>query len=228
MATATPITGGNLVAPDGQQIPNRATISHDEFLTLLIAELTNQDPLEPIKGQEMAAQLAQFGSLERLYSIDQQLGENLKLDLLMTQAVNNTMAASLIGREVEAVGDSIMLTGGEAKLRFRLSDSAAEVTLTLHDESGQIVRSIQRTDLEAGEHDVVWNGTDADGQLLSDGIYRLSISAKDADGIVVNTITTTGGVITGISYETGTAVLMVGDIAIPMGSVISIRIADGG
>ena len=71
-------------------------------------------------------------------------------------------------------------------------------------------------------------GTDADGQLLSDGIYRLSISAKDADGIVVNTITTTGGVITGISYETGTAVLMVGDIAIPMGSVISIRIAEGG
>ncbi len=227
MVEATQPTGGNLAVPQGQQPVNRATISQDQFLTLLIAELSNQDPLSPITGQEMASQLAQFGTLERLYSIDQQIGANLDIDLLMTQAVTNTMAASLIGREVEALGDSVTLSGGQADLHFRLEDAAAEVTITLLDESGQVVRTIQLTDLLADEHDVVWNGMDASGQNLSDGVYHLAITASDAGGNVVNAFMTSSGIITGVSYETGTAVLMVGELMIPMGNVITIRIPEG-
>ncbi len=227
MVDAPQAAGGNLVLPEGIQPQNRATITQDEFLTLLIAELANQDPLAPMKSQEMASQLAQFGSLERLYSIDRQLGESIDVDLVMNQAINNTMAASLIGRELVAVGDSIILKGGEANLHFTLEDPAAEVTITILDESGQVVRTIKRQDLLDGEQAVVWNGTDDSGRLLSDGVYRFKITASDADGNTVNALTTASGIITGVSYETGVAILLVGDLEFPMGSVITIRIPEG-
>ncbi|MFB0516433.1 MAG: flagellar hook assembly protein FlgD [Candidatus Neomarinimicrobiota bacterium] len=226
MVDATQATGGSLVFTEGIQSNNSVTITHDEFLTLLIAELENQDPLAPMQSQEMAAQLAQFGSLERLYSIDRQIGESLNVDLLMTQAVNNTMAANLIGRELVAVGDSILLKDGGATLHFKLEDPAAEVTITILDESGQAVRTIRREDLLDGEQEVVWNGADDAGRLLSEGVYRFNITARDADGNPVNAVTTASGIITGISYETGMAVLLVGDLEFPMGNVISIRIPE--
>jgi len=226
MVDVTQATGGAPVLPEGIQPHDRATITHDEFLTLLIVELENQDPLAPMQSQEMAAQLAQFASLERLYSIDRRLAESLNLDLLMTQAVNNTMAASLIGREIVAVGDNFILKDGSANLYFTLADPAAEVTITILDESGQVVRTIRRQDLFDGEQNVVWNGTDDSGRSLSDGVYHFTITASDAEGNTVSAVTTASGIITGVSYETGMAVLLVGDLEFPMGNVISIRIPE--
>ncbi len=226
MVDATQAITGSSVYPGAVQSGNSTTITHDEFLTLLITELENQDPLAPIDSHEMAAQMAQFGSLERLYSIDQQLGENLDIDLVMNQAINNTMAASLIGREMVAVGDSTILNDGTANLRFELGDPAAEVTITILDESGQAVRTIKCTDLLDGEQIVVWNGTDDSSRLLGDGVYRFKVTASDANGSAVNVITTASGIITGVSYETGTAVLLVGDLEFPIGNVISIRLPE--
>ncbi len=228
MIDAAQAIGGSLVSPEGLQPNDRTTtITHDEFLTLLIAELENQDPLAPMSSQDMASQLAQFGSLERLYSIDQQIGESLDVDLVMSQAINNTMAASLIGRELVAVGDSTVLKGGQSNLNFVLEDPAAEVTITILDEDGQVVRAIRREDLLSGEQAVLWNGTDNSGRSLPDGVYRFTITASDADGNAINAITTASGVITGVSYDTGMAILLVGDREFPMGNVISIRIPEG-
>lgn len=228
MVDAAQAIGGSPVSPGGLQPSDRTTtITHDEFLTLLIAELENQDPLAPMSSQDMASQLAQFGSLERLYSIDQQLGESLDVDLVMNQAINNTMAASLIGKELVAVGDSAVLNGGQANLHFVLEDPAAEVTITILDEAGQVVRTIGSNNLLGGEQTVVWNGTDSSGRSMSDGVYRFTITASDADGNPINAITTASGIITGVSYETGVAILLVGDLEFPMGNVISIRIPEG-
>ena len=74
---------------------------------------------------------------------------------------------------------------------------------------------------------MVWNGTDSSDRSLSDGVYSFTITASDADGNAVNAITTASGVITGVSYETGVAILLVGDLEFPMGNVISIRIPEG-
>jgi flagellar basal-body rod modification protein FlgD len=223
MADAIQASGSNQVLPEGIQPHNRTTINHDEFLTLLIAQLENQDPLAPMQSHEMAAQLAQFGSLETLSSIDSQLSESLDVDMVMTQAINNTMAANLIGREVTAVGDSIVLNDGDANLHFTLEDPASDVTIVIYDESGQAVRTISRQDLPNGEQIIEWNGTDDSGRLLSDGVYHFEIAAEDAEGNAVNAVTTASGIITGVSYETGVAVLLVGDLEFPMGNVISIR-----
>ncbi|UCH62535.1 MAG: hypothetical protein JSU77_12160 [Fidelibacterota bacterium] len=227
MVDATQATSGGAVMPEGIQPHDRATITHDEFLTLLMTELENQDPLAPMQSQEMAAQLAQFASLERLYSIDEQLGESLDVDLVMNQAINNTMAASLIGREVVAVGDSAVLKGGQANLHFTLEDPAAEVTITILDEAGQVVRTIRSNNLLGGEQVVAWDGTDNSGRSTSDGVYRFTITASDGDGNTVNAVTTASGIITGVNYETGIAILQVGDLEFPMGNVISIRKPEG-
>ena len=100
MVDATQATTASSVYSTVTSSEDRTTLNQEEFLTLLITELENQDPLSPMESQEMATQMAQFSSLGCLYSIDEQLGESLGYDLVMNQAINNTLAASLIGKEI--------------------------------------------------------------------------------------------------------------------------------
>ena len=230
MIEATAAIGSLSDASSGTQIA-RSTgtiINHEQFLTLLVAQLKNQDPLEPMSNQEFAAQMAQFGQLERLNSIDNRLAQSLEATVLSTQAVNNTMAASLIGKKVLAIGDAIILeTGGSADLYVSLAGPAETVIIDILNAEGEVVRTIQQRTMLPGGQTIGWDGTDDAGDPLAGGIYTYRVSAKDIDGHAVTALTATSGIITGVSYEGGIATLMVGDILFAMGDVISISAAGG-
>lgn len=204
-----------------------ATLDHDQFLTLLVAQLENQDPLEPMSNQEFAAQMAQFGQLERLNSIDESLSRNLEAQVLSTQAVTNTMAASLIGKQVLAVGDTIILDGSGADLYVSPQEPADTVTIDILNAEGEVVRTIRQQGLLAGGQTIGWDGTDDAGDPVPWGTYRYEVRALASDGSAVDVLTASSGIITGVSYEGGIATLMVGDSLFPMGDVISIKVAGG-
>ncbi|MCH8327476.1 MAG: hypothetical protein IID15_03005 [Candidatus Marinimicrobia bacterium] len=209
---------------------NRSTgtsIDSEQFLTLLVAQLRNQDPLEPMSNQEFAAQMAQFGQLERLANIDDSLKESLRAQVLSTQAVTNTMAAALIGKEVLAVGDSVELSQDGAVLNVSLSGPAETVTIKIYDNDGKLVRTIGQEDMPIGANTIAWDGLDNAGDALESGTYVYEVVAVDASGKLVDAILASSGIITGVSYEGGVATLMVGDRRFAMGDVISIS-APGG
>jgi flagellar basal-body rod modification protein FlgD len=224
MLETTQAIGGAIPGAGGSQIERTtgAIIDHEQFLTLLVTQMQNQDPLEPMSNQEFAAQMAQFGQLERLNSIDGNLVASLEAQVLSTQAVTNTMAASLIGKEVLAAGNSIVLDGGNAKLYVSLADPAEKMTIDIYNDEGKVVWSIQTGAKSAGPQTIAWDGTNNAGDPLPDGIYTYRVDAKDINGQVVELLTATSGIITGVSYESGIATLMVGDLFFPMGDVISI------
>ena len=98
----TPVTNQptqNLFGPADQ-----GTLGKEDFLRLLVTQLRNQDPINPVKGEDFAAQLAQFSSVEQLQNINANLENNLEMDLLLNQALNNTLATTLIGNNVKAIG----------------------------------------------------------------------------------------------------------------------------
>lgn len=200
-------------------------MDQEQFLTLMIVQLQNQDPTSPMESKDMAAQMAQFSSLQVLNSIDKKIGISLETEVLSTQAVNNTMAASLIGKEVIAVGDGLVLDQGQGKIRYSLLGEAREVRLTITDIDGNTVRVIDVGSQSVGEQIYDWDGIDIDGNSLSDGVYRYKISAVDADDKPVGVFQASSGVITGVNYEGGVASLMVSGMVFPMGDVISIRMA---
>ncbi len=201
-----------------------ATMGKEDFLKLLMAQLANQDPLNPMENTEFVAQLAQFSSLE------QQMATNEGLSMLqMGQAsMTNTQIAGLIGKEVEANGNVLQVTQqGPTGINYDLSAPAAEVTVTIRDTQGNIIRSLELGPRGSGLNTSTWDGKDINGNLVQPGTYQMEVSAKDIDGNAVDASTKFTGIVSGVSYEGGIPVLEIGSSTVRVGDVIAIRIPTG-
>jgi flagellar basal-body rod modification protein FlgD len=202
-------------------------VDKDGFLKLLIAQMQNQDPLSPMDNTEFLSQMAQFSELEQLQNINGNLTSSLQWDLLFNQTINNTMATSLIGREVEAFGDEIVLgENGAAKVRYELSAFAKDVSFEVLDSEGNTVYSEQKTAVDAGSYSWEWDGRGDNGTRLPAGTYQFRITALDTDGGSVNTRAYRTGIVTGVQYIDGAAYLTVGGQTMSLADVQSINLAE--
>ena len=197
--------------------------SKDDFLELLVKELQYQDPLSPMSNQEFTSHLAQLSSLEKLGSIDSNLEQGVQLDMLLTQALNNTLASTLIGKKVKAAGNSFVLNSGEPEtVYFSLDSAAKKIIVRIYDSGGRLVKEYTMENLSKGEHSVTWDGKDEDGNSLPDGEYTFQVDAFDVDGNSVSVTTYLTGFVSGIKYEEGKAYLVVGDEKIAFSNVMEI------
>ncbi len=205
-----------------------AALGKDDFLRLLVAQLRNQDPLNPVKGEDFAAQLAQFSSLEQLQNMNANLQNNLEMDLLLNQALNNTLATTLIGNKVKAIGNSVTKTAGEdAEMHYRLASTAQKVTINITDTNGVVVRTVELSGQTSGDHSFAWDGKDNSGNELSEGVYQFSVAAEDGSGNDIGALTFISGLISGIRYNNGAAMLLLGDVEISMADVFEIGFNPG-
>lgn len=166
-------------------------LGKEDFLKLMLAQLKAQDPLNPQDGAEYVAQLAQFTSVERLMNIEEGLG-NVAMAALSTNA---TMAAGLIGKHVRLEGNSITFDGeSKEKLDFELGKDAKAVTITIKDDKGVVVDTVQMSGKE-GTNSYEWTGQvkgdDGTTTDLPKGTYSFSIEATDDQGEKVDAKTTT-------------------------------------
>ena len=190
----------------------------NQFLNLLVAQLQNQDPLEPLDANEFTAQLVQFASVE------QQIQQNSNLEKLL--AVNeNAQAATMVnylGTVVEVSGSEFQLLNGQAMMTYTLPAGVQDTTLTIVDASGKSVFSTDgQTDV--GMHQVGWDGTNNDGEQLDDGAYKLIVSAKDADGNLMDVSQTVFGYVTATGISDGNVTISMGNIETDMTNIISVE-----
>lgn len=198
-------------------------LSREDFLQLLVAQLRNQDPLSPMESQEFAADLAQFSSLEQLVGVNERLEESIGTDVVLAQAINNTLAATLLGQDVTTYGNDVSLESGkDATMSFALAQKSADVQILIRNESGAIVRTISQESMEAGKQSVEWDGKNDSGKLLPGGNYTFEVSAYDAEGESVPSQTYSTGRISGVRYENGQAVLIVNGKPIAFSNVLQV------
>lgn len=109
----SPFEPGGVVESNtsANQAAASAVMGKDDFLRLLVTQLGNQDPLNPMDGQEFAAQLAQFSSVEQLLNISDVLAQNGEMNGLLAQSINSGVASGLIGKTVQASGNAISWDG---------------------------------------------------------------------------------------------------------------------
>lgn len=191
----------------------------ETFLTLLTAQLKNQDPLSPLDSNEFTAQLTQMSGVE------QQLLTNDLLTSLLTaqQTQGMTGASSYIGKEVTAVWAADRLTAGKANFSYELGAAASRATLQVVDGAGKVVWTGNAPALSEGQHDFVWDGsTTAGGKAPDGGVYSLKITASNAAGTVTSQALTRGQV-TGVELYDGIPYLNVGNSIVPMSAVIGLR-----
>ena len=172
------------------------TLNETDFLSLLTTELQNQDPLNPSDSSDMAAQMAQFASVEQLTNINTQL-----TNMVSSQSsMQNTMAAGLIGENVVATGDTVTLNG-QASLNYTLQNNAAHVTVSIFNSSGALVNKQVLGSENAGANSYTWKGNDQNGNTLPSGQYTFAVSAVDSSGNAVTATPLTTGTVTGVTYS---------------------------
>jgi len=194
-----------------------------EFLQMLVAQLRHQDPLSPMESQQFASQLAEFSSLEELSSIDDSVTQGVNVDLLLTQAINNTLATTLIGKNVLAYGNTITLGESDpADFQFNLGRPAEEVEVTIYDANGTAVRTLSLNGLSDGSHSFSWDGNNKEGERLPAGSYTFEVSATDSDGAPVESSTLSTGMVSAVKYLEGIAILIVNGNQVKFSDVLEI------
>jgi len=199
-------------------------LGKEEFLNLLVAQLQNQDPLNPMEGQEFASQLAQFSSVEQLTSIDGNIEDSINTDLILSQTINNTLATNLIGKQITALGNQVELKESEPLgLHFELGESAENVKINVKDAAGNIVRTLEAHNLSSGIQSLEWDGLDKDGVELPDGTYTFEVEATDNEGTAINDVRELiRGLAGALQYEGGVAMFKIGNIKVNFGDVLEI------
>lgn len=184
------------------------SLGQDVFLNLLVTQLKNQDPLEPMEGTEFVTQLAQFSELDEMRELTD--GQEALQGYLAS--LNNFSAVSLLGKEVEFTGNGLTLQeGGTADIEFQLPADATKVAVAIYDENGNTVRSWTEGAMDAGRQSLVWNGQDDAGQQVAPGAYSFSITALDGEGAPLTVEQIQTGRVEKVEFQDGNPYLRIGD-----------------
>jgi flagellar basal-body rod modification protein FlgD len=204
-----------------------SNLGKDDFLNLLVTQLRYQDPLEPMQDSDFVAQLAQFSSLEQLSNINTTLGYSSELDYILSQTIANTMATTIIGKEVVAEGNAIYHQyETDSKISFDLESDAHTVEVKIYNETGSLVRTILEQDLEQGMNHVTWDGKDDSGSNVAGGDYTFEITAKDSSDEIVGVQSRLVGIVESVRYVDGKGFLIINGQKIEMSDIIEINLPD--
>ena len=194
-------------------------LGKDEFLKLLVAQLKHQDPMNPMEGNEMAVQLAQFSSVEQLISLNKAFENQAGMQDGIIQALNASTGVGLIGKTVLAAGDQVAVTGGKGTLNASVGGSGGRGVVHLFDASGKKVASQELGTLTPGRKTIDLSGAT---KGLPDGAYTAELQVKDADGKEVAAQTFVSAKIDGIRYTANGPVLSAGKLSIPFAALVEV------
>ncbi|REC96343.1 flagellar hook assembly protein FlgD [Kushneria indalinina] len=189
----------------------------EEFMSLLVAQLKNQDPLNPMENSEFTSQIAQINTVS---GIDK-LNNTLSSITGQIDASQKLQAGAMVGRGVLVEGNKIHVDNNTVlPFGIELDDDAAKVTATITDGSGRIINQYDLTKsgpMSAGVQSFNWDGTDASNTRVEDGTtYQVSIAATDGSGRAVASRALQYGYVSGVMTANNATKL---DLGPNMGSV---------
>jgi flagellar basal-body rod modification protein FlgD len=190
----------------------------EAFLKLLVAQVSQQDPMSPQDSSQYVQQLTQFSTLEQLMSLNKGV-ETLALGQMSN---NSQEALRFVGRDVVARGDSMIHNQGDySEISYEVKGDASEALLTIRDTYGDVV---YETDVRSdkGVQRFTWDGRGKNGQTMPSGRYSVSIEAQ-AGGDTVPVDTFVKGQVTGVRFDQGYPEMMIGDRRVRMTEVIEVK-----
>lgn len=182
------------------------TLGQTDFLNLLVAQLKNQDPLNPSDPTEFTSQLAQYSQLEQLFNLNDSMGN-------LTTAQTNSerlSSLSLIGQDVVVEGSKFALGSDPVQLGYKADGTATSVKLSIQNSAGKTVATLSGKDLTAGNHFLTWDGKDASGNKLAAGDYTITVDAKNSAGASVTLSSLIRATVTGVDLSGSEAQIVTG------------------
>jgi flagellar basal-body rod modification protein FlgD len=206
-----------------QSTAQTSILGKDDFLKLLTMQLRYQDPMDPMKGTEFAAQLAQFSSVEQLSNINSTLTQSIDANYVMTQSINNALSATFVGKDVRASGSSFHYDPtNPAKLGYSLPAAASTVSVKIYDENGTLVKTLSGTGSAAGDNSFTWDGSTDTGGEAAAGKYKFEVVAKDSSGATMSASTFIRGTVSGVRFKSDGTVFVVDGMEVKLSDIIEI------
>jgi flagellar basal-body rod modification protein FlgD len=212
----------NLLSQSAYSKKNEDVTGIDTFLTMLVAQLKNQDPLNPMQGSDFAVQLAQFSSLEQQFKTNDYLEGIQKV--ISSQEVGNVI--DYIGKTIKTNENSITVKNGvSGGVTYTLEDRA-DVSLTIYDADGNAVRRIYEGWQAGGSHALEWDGENDNGKIVEDGIYSFKANAVNEQGSQVSVTPYITGEVCGVTYKNGAPYLMIGNQLVSPENIVEVALTN--
>ena len=210
-AAATPATAGQGTSPLGSLSSN-----FNNFLSLLMTQLKNQDPTSPLDTNQFTSQLVQFSSVE------QQINTNTSLTQLiqLTQASEITQSSAILGKQITVQSNQIALQNGAGSLRF-ITPAPANVSISVLDAASRKVRDVTMNGAQ-GMNAWNWDGKDNNGRTVPDGAYTVAVTGGATGAKTAALPFTVVGTATGVTAQNNTVNLQLGSLSVPFSAVRSV------
>lgn len=197
----------------------KESLSKDDFLKLLMAQATHQDPLNPMDSQGMMNQLTAMGSLEQMINMNKQLGQLNQVQGDISQAT----AYTFLDKDVTVKGGRVSVSQGATPgLQFQIPNEAESVKVQITDKTGAVVRTIDMGAQGPGRHTVNWDARDNDGESVLDGMYSYDVAAKSPDNEALPVELYMRGKVSGVRFENGRNFLKVNGEDVDTRSLVEI------
>lgn len=190
------------------------SLGKDEFMKMLLAQLKNQDPLNPMDGKDFSVQLAQFSSLEQLSNLNETM---LSLPTYL-KSFSNAQMVSMIGNEAIAKGNVINVSGATTNIVYSLPSEIQSGTIKIYDESGMQVGAAKIGSQKVGINSISWNTSN-----VNTGKYTFEVNAVDKNGTAVAADTLISGKVTGTSFKNDEAYLTINGQEVAFSNVVAIN-----
>lgn len=197
---------------------NASSDLQDRFMAVLLAQLKNQDPLNPMDNAQMTSQLAQISTVEGITKMNASLSGISEV----FSSGQMLQAAGLVGHQVMAAGDNLDLASGQSVAGVKLDGAADRVSVQVFNSSGAQVATLELGRMAAGYHDFAWDGLSASGAQLADGQYRFSVSASNQGESVAATAYALGRVGSVTSGSNGISIQLQSGDSVQLSQVQSI------
>ncbi|MEQ1600942.1 MAG: flagellar hook assembly protein FlgD [Methylophilaceae bacterium] len=163
---------GNTTAKAGTSASTAAG-AQDRFMTLLVTQMKNQDPLNPMDNAQVTSQMAQLSTVTGIEKL------NTTLESLVSGTQSNQLlqASNMIGHTVLTAGDHLALNSSKGVLAFELPSSADNVKVSIVDSGGNTLRTLSLGSKTAGITSLPWDGKTDTGTVATDGDYRFKVEA---------------------------------------------------
>lgn len=181
-SVANPLTAGSSTSSSSANSAD-AVGSQNYFLTLLIAQMNNQDPLNPMDSAQVTSQMAEINTVQGIQTLSTQLTQ-LLASVGSSQSIQDT---ALVGQQVLVPGNTLNLSGASAQAAVSLSTAATQVTVTISDASGRPIRTLKLGNEPAGTIDFAWDGKSDSGAAAAPGQYAYAVNAVSGSQAVQST-----------------------------------------
>ena len=192
------------------------TLTEQDFLKLFTTQLQYQDPLSPMDSSQMLTQMTQLNTITALDTMTQSI-QNM-------QAASNLQAVGLIGKKVEATGNTLnigqdnTISGGAYQLV-----KPGHAYIRIFDANGNLVRVMDDGGKDTSKQKLTWDGKNQQGAALPAGNYAFKVSAVDENNQSIQVTTSKIATVTGISFENGVIYLNMGSDKSTMNDLIAIQ-----